>query len=64
MSERYDHSLDEQYRTMLDRARELGCVVPDSITCPECGMTSYHPEDVRQGYCGNCHEFTTPRNGD
>lgn len=29
-----------------------------SFTCPKCGMTSYHPEDVRQGYCGSCHEFT------
>lgn len=29
-----------------------------SITCPVCKMTSYHPEDIRQGYCGNCHDFT------
>ena len=26
-----------------------------SYTCPGCGMTSYHPEDVRHQYCGNCH---------
>jgi hypothetical protein len=31
-----------------------------SITCPKCSMTSYHPEDEAQGYCGNCHEFTSP----
>lgn len=31
-----------------------------SITCPDCGMTSHHPEDVAQGYCGNCHKFTSP----
>ena len=30
-----------------------------SITCPRCGMTSYHPIDVREGYCGNCHDWTT-----
>ena len=30
-----------------------------SITCPKCRMTSYHPEDVKHGYCGNCHEFTS-----
>lgn len=30
-----------------------------SITCPVCGMTSYHPEDIKQGYCGNCHKFTS-----
>jgi len=29
-----------------------------SITCPDCGMTSYNPHDIRWGYCGNCHEFT------
>lgn len=28
-----------------------------SITCPECGMTSHHPEDVRHRYCGRCHQF-------
>lgn len=27
-----------------------------SYTCPGCGMTSYHPEDVRHEYCGNCHK--------
>lgn len=29
------------------------------ITCPQCSMTSYHPEDIRQGYCGNCHHWTS-----
>lgn len=23
-----------------------------SITCPECLMTSYKPNDIEQGYCG------------
>lgn len=32
-----------------------------SITCPRCGRTSYHPKDVEYGYCGNCHDYTTPR---
>lgn len=32
-------------------------VPPESITCPRCGMTSYNPNDVREKYCGNCHEF-------
>lgn len=30
-----------------------------SITCPRCGRTSYHPEDIRQGYCGACHWWTS-----
>ena len=32
-----------------------------SITCPVCGMTSYNPNDIREGYCGHCHDWTTPR---
>lgn len=28
------------------------------FTCPDCAMTSMHPEDLRQGYCGNCQAFT------
>lgn len=28
-----------------------------SYTCPACGRTSYHPEDVKQRYCGACHVF-------
>lgn len=30
-----------------------------SITCPQCAATSYHPEDVRQGYCSRCHWWTS-----
>ena len=30
-----------------------------SITCLVCGRTSWHPEDVRQLYCGYCHQFHT-----
>jgi protein-arginine kinase activator protein McsA len=29
----------------------------DKITCPQCGMTSYNPNDIRYRYCGNCHQF-------
>lgn len=32
-----------------------------SITCPVCGMTSYNETDIEQGFCGNCHDWTTPR---
>jgi hypothetical protein len=30
-----------------------------SITCPRCHMTSHNPNDVREGYCGNCHDWTS-----
>ena len=33
----------------------------DSITCPQCMMTSYHPKDIEHGYCGYCHAFTAER---
>lgn len=33
----------------------------ESITCPRCGMTSHNENDVREGYCGNCHDWTRPQ---
>jgi hypothetical protein len=33
-----------------------------SITCPECGRTSYNRHDIAQGYCGNCHAWTSKPN--
>lgn len=29
-----------------------------SITCPVCKMTSFNPNDIESGYCGNCHRWT------
>jgi hypothetical protein len=34
-------------------------MTPDSITCPVCQMTSWHPADVGEGYCGHCHDWTS-----
>jgi len=28
-----------------------------SIICPKCGMESYNPNDIKNQYCGNCHQF-------
>lgn len=28
-----------------------------TFTCPFCGMTSRHPQDVAERYCGSCHVF-------
>jgi hypothetical protein len=36
----------------------------ESITCPQCGMTSYNETDVAERYCGNCrnwHDQLDPR---
>lgn len=32
-----------------------------SIKCPRCGKTSHNPNDIREGYCGHCHDWTTKR---
>lgn len=42
------------------RAARLSAAIGARITCPKCGMTSYNPNDIRTGYCGNCHEWTSP----
>lgn len=31
---------------------------PASFTCPVCFKTSRHPDDIRYGYCGRCHDWT------
>jgi hypothetical protein len=33
---------------------------PPSVTCPRCCRTSYNENDIRAGYCGNCHAWTSP----
>jgi len=29
------------------------------ITCPCCQLTSHHPDDAANGYCGRCHWWTS-----
>ena len=38
------------------------CEPPEypSITCPKCKRTSYNRNDIREGYCGWCHDWTSP----
>jgi len=31
---------------------------PECFSCPRCGRVSYHPRDVAEGCCGNCHDWT------
>lgn len=28
-----------------------------SITCPRCGRISYNPNDIKEHYCGYCHQW-------
>ena len=39
-----------------EEGRVAAAALP-SITCPRCGRTSYNRNDVRERYCGACHEF-------
>ena len=51
--------------TRLHVGGEVTSVTPESsFACPRCGMTSYNPNDVREGYCGNCHDWTGGSGGD
>lgn len=36
----------------------LSTTARPSITCPRCGRTSHNPIDVRERYCGVCHDWT------
>ncbi len=33
--------------------------IHDQFACPRCGKISHNPNDVRERYCGACHEFFT-----
>ena len=40
-----------------------GQAVPDLkvrpvFTCPRCQAVSANPNDIREGYCGRCHDWT------
>jgi hypothetical protein len=37
-------------------------IPPESITCPLCGRRTRNPQDVAEGYCGGCHDWTSPPN--
>lgn len=46
------HQCEPQY--------SVGIAFPrPSFTCPQCHRTSHDPEDVIEGYCGHCHDWTT-----
>lgn len=49
-----------------DWSNDLAGAIIDALdgtswTCPDCGMTSHSPQDIRLEYCGNCHTFPETR---
>jgi len=56
---RYEPDYPDPYASDLASDRAIEDVhLPDVFICPRCGRVSHHPEDLRQGYCGACHDFT------
>lgn len=45
------------FRAALNRYRAQILDQP-SFTCPECGLVSYHPKDLEEGYCARCRKWT------
>ena len=33
---------------------------PAKLTCPNCGKVTHSPHDIAEGYCRNCHDWTSP----
>lgn len=40
-------------------AEDIAAQIPDrpSYTCIYCHAVMWHPEDVKNSYCGRCHQF-------
>jgi ribosomal protein L37E len=51
---------DAAYLRIGSDVAGMAAPVEPSITCPRCGRTSHHPADVVAGYCGACHDWTSP----
>jgi DnaJ-class molecular chaperone len=34
-----------------------GIASPPSFICPRCGRESFNLNDIRERYCGDCHQF-------
>lgn len=49
------------YRLTCAHELHRGTVKAKAIICPRCRRVSFSPDDVREGYCGNCHEWTGNR---
>jgi ribosomal protein S27AE len=59
-SDIYDLVAEAERGYDLDRLRERDPLL--RFICPDCGKSSSHPDDIANGYCGNCHAFTGDRN--
>lgn len=42
----------------LEDGRVVTPATVPSFKCPRCGATSYNPDDIANGYCGACRDWT------
>ena len=46
------------YRLACAHERHQGEAKVKAVICPRCRWVSFNPDDIREGYCGNCHDWT------
>lgn len=51
----------ETYGERATRTRNFLVKATPTFTCPVCGAISFNPTDIREGYCGRCHDWTEAR---
>src|SRR5207247_2471436 len=53
----------EAGRQLTDVVREqrASATRVEHFECPRCERQSFHPKDVKEGYCGHCHDWTGRR---
>lgn len=54
----HQHYRSGPYEIIALAAASRPAYEPASIVCPACGWRSYSPSDIREGYCGHCHDWT------
>jgi uncharacterized C2H2 Zn-finger protein len=46
------------FENLGDRIRHQQALHPAYFRCPRCNKVSYNADDIAEGYCGNCHDWT------
>lgn len=55
-------SLYDRLRSRRREGRFADVKLPH-IICPRCHRASFNQDDIREGYCGYCHDWTSPHAG-
>ena len=49
---------DDGHARQIDTVTVTPEMIEEGFTCPECGITSYNPNDIVEGWCGKCKSWT------